>query len=104
MVSGIGHCADNRSNPNAAEEPRLPDLDLTGWTIAFDLDGTLVETAPDLIAALNVILAEHGLPSVPVDAARHMVGHGAIAMTRKGFEAGGRPFPEEQSREILDRF
>jgi len=82
----------------------LPNLDLSGWTIAFDLDGTLVESAPDLIAALNVIMTQEGLPTVPVEAARHMVGHGAIAMTRKGFEAGGRPFPEDRAKEILESF
>ena len=40
--------------------------DLSGWTIAFDLDGTLVETAPDLIGTLNRLLAARGLPPRPV--------------------------------------
>jgi len=34
-------------------------------TIVFDLDGTLIDTAPDLIHTLNFILTKHGLPAVP---------------------------------------
>ena len=37
-------------------------------TIVFDLDGTLIDTAPDLIDTLNFTLARHGLPTVPYDA------------------------------------
>ena len=37
-------------------------------SIAFDLDGTLVDTAPDLIGTLNVLLREQGLPPLPLDA------------------------------------
>ncbi len=34
-------------------------------TIVFDLDGTLIDTAPDLVDTLNLILAQEGLPAVP---------------------------------------
>ena len=55
----------------------MPDTPLT---IVFDLDGTLVDTAPDLLAALNVVLTAEGHePVVPADL-RHLVGHGARAM------------------------
>jgi phosphoglycolate phosphatase len=50
----------------------------------FDLDGTLVDTAPDLVATLNVILAREGLPPVAYDAARNMVGGGARLMIERG--------------------
>ena len=44
--------------------------DLQGWTIAFDLDGTLVETAPDLVGTLNRLLALPGVwPCTPALAA-----------------------------------
>ena len=36
-------------------------------TIVFDLDGTLIDTAPDLIDTLNLILAREGLPAMPFD-------------------------------------
>ena len=39
-------------------------------TIVFDLDGTLVDTAPDLIDTLNIVLTSEGLPPVPFEAAR----------------------------------
>ena len=43
-------------------------------TVVFDLDGTLVDTAPDLIKALNFVLDREGLPPVPLQAARNMIG------------------------------
>jgi phosphoglycolate phosphatase len=58
-------------------------------TIVFDLDGTLVDTAPDLIATLNTILAREGLRPVAFDAARNMVGGGARAMIESGLRAEG---------------
>ncbi len=58
-------------------------------TIVFDLDGTLADTAPDLTAALNHALGEMGRPPVPAEDVRHMVGHGAKALLRKGLAATG---------------
>ena len=58
--------------------------DFTGWTIVFDLDGTLVETAPDLHAALNHTLAKKQLDPVSLDSIRMMIGDGAKALIRKG--------------------
>jgi phosphoglycolate phosphatase len=57
--------------------------------VAFDLDGTLADTAPDLTAALNHSLAMLGRPAVPEDSVRHMVGHGARALLTKGLAATG---------------
>src|SRR5215831_16263994 len=42
-------------------------------TVVFDLDGTLVDSAPDLVATLNVIFAREGLPPVAYDTARNLV-------------------------------
>ena len=52
-------------------------------TIVFDLDGTMIDTAPDLIATLNYILAQQGLPTVPYDDARPMIGGGARGMIER---------------------
>ena len=49
-------------------------------TIVFDLDGTLIDTAPDLIDTLNVIFAREGIPAVPYEAARSAIGGGAKAI------------------------
>ena len=59
-------------------------------TIVFDLDGTLVDTAPDLINALNFILDREGLPPVPLHAARNMIGAGARRLLERGLELEGR--------------
>ncbi len=57
--------------------------------VAFDLDGTLADTAPDLTAALNHALVALGRARVPAEAVRHMVGHGARALLRRGLAATG---------------
>src|SRR4051812_46634644 len=59
-------------------------------TLVFDLDGTLVDTAPDLIAALNYVLDREGLPPVPLDKARNMIGAGARKLLERGLEVDGR--------------
>jgi len=59
-------------------------------TIVFDLDGTLIDTAPDLIATLNHILAQHGLPEIPYDTARPLIGGGAKSMIERALALEGR--------------
>ena len=58
-------------------------------TIVFDLDGTLVDSAPDLVASLNVILGREGIPPFPLAQARKFVGRGARLMIRQGLDAAG---------------
>lgn len=78
--------------------------DLNGATIAFDLDGTLVDTAPDLVGALNTILAQESLPPLPFDDVRLMVGRGARALLERGFAAAGAPLAAEQAPALVQRF
>jgi phosphoglycolate phosphatase len=59
-------------------------------TIVFDLDGTLIDTAPDLIDTLNLILSQQGLPVVPFATARMMIGGGARGMIERALAAEGR--------------
>jgi 2-phosphoglycolate phosphatase len=69
--------------------------------VLFDLDGTLVDTAPDLVAVLNQLLAEEGKPPVPYAVARNEVSNGALGMIRLGFNlAADAPV----STELRDRF
>jgi phosphoglycolate phosphatase len=58
--------------------------------VVFDLDGTLVDTAPDLIRALNYVLDREGLPPVPLHAARNLIGAGARKLIERGLELEGR--------------
>ena len=53
--------------------------------ILFDLDGTLLDTAPDMIGALNRLLVENGRGPLPIAQARAHVSHGALRLVRLGF-------------------
>ncbi|ETR74766.1 phosphoglycolate phosphatase [Afipia sp. P52-10] len=57
--------------------------------VVFDLDGTLVDTAPDLVAALNVTLRNEGISELPLETARNMIGGGARKLIERGLEAEG---------------
>jgi phosphoglycolate phosphatase len=59
-------------------------------TIVFDLDGTLIDTAPDLIDTLNAVFTLEGLPTVPYHAARPLIGGGARTLIERGLVAKGR--------------
>ena len=54
-------------------------------TVLFDLDGTLLDTAPDLADALNAVLSENHRPPLPFEEIRGVVSHGAMALIRLGF-------------------
>jgi phosphoglycolate phosphatase len=81
-----------------------PIQSLLGATLAFDLDGTLVDTAPDLVGALNTVLDERGLPALAFEGARVMVGRGARALIERGFAAAGQPLDAETAPGLVDRF
>jgi phosphoglycolate phosphatase len=68
--------------------------------VAFDLDGTLADTAPDLSAALNHTLEQLGRPSIDPDSVRHLVGHGASSLILKGLAATGEASDELVEREL----
>ena len=88
----------------SAAPPAYDSADLRGAVIAFDLDGTLVETAPDLIGALNVVLGERGLTQMPVASARTLVGRGARRLIENGFAAAGHPLDEAEVGGLVVRF
>ena len=76
---------------------------MTAATIVFDLDGTLIDTAPDLVDTLNVVFAREGLPPVPYETARNLIGGGARMMIARGIEAEGRTVaPAELERLFQD--
>jgi phosphoglycolate phosphatase len=83
----------------------MPELSvLDGATIAFDLDGTLVDSAPDLVGTLNLILTQEGLPLLPFDTARSFIGHGARRMLEQGFAAQGLTPTADQMDGLFARF
>jgi phosphoglycolate phosphatase len=76
--------------------------------VVFDLDGTLVDTAPDLINALNFVLDREGLPPVPLAAARNMIGAGARKLIERGLEVEGRAVTvgelDRMTRDFIDYY
>lgn len=73
-------------------------------TLVFDLDGTLADTAADLVATLNAILQREGLAPLPLAQARDMIGAGAKALIQRGFQAAGRPLGPERLDHLFDDF
>jgi phosphoglycolate phosphatase len=73
-------------------------------TLVFDLDGTLIDSAPDLAGALNTLLDEEGLAPLPVESVRNMVGEGAVRMIERGLEAHGRTLTPEMTEDYRQRF
>ena len=72
--------------------------------IVFDLDGTLIDTAPDLVGTLNVVFEREGIPPVPYATARNLIGGGALAMIKRGIAAEGRSVTPEKLDEIFADF
>lgn len=72
--------------------------------VVFDLDGTLAETAPDIMRVLNVILEREGLPALPLARARELVGAGARALIERGFKVSGRPLEPATLERLFEDF
>ncbi len=70
-------------------------MDEVPLTIVFDLDGTLVDTAPDLVAVADAMLAEMGAGPLDPETGRMAAGSGARALLTAGLEAAGKPLPAE---------
>ncbi len=73
-------------------------------TIVFDLDGTLAETAPDLIGALNFVLTSEGIEPLPLVSARYLLGAGGRALISRGFAQAGRPLDAATLETLFARF
>ena len=73
-------------------------------TVAFDLDGTLVETAPDLIASTNHVLASAGLAPVSPELLRPVISFGAAAMIAAGFKHHRQVLGADDAGAHFERF
>jgi phosphoglycolate phosphatase len=72
--------------------------------LVFDLDGTLADTAGDLLSTLGVLLRRDGLAPLPASAARALVGAGARALIQRGYEASGAPLAPERIEALFHEF
>ncbi|NLH79493.1 MAG: HAD-IA family hydrolase [Phyllobacteriaceae bacterium] len=77
---------------------------MTAPLLVFDLDGTLVDTADDLIATLNVILADEGIRAMTRAEAGSLLGAGVRAMIARGFSLVDRTVEPAHLDRLFDRF
>ena len=70
----------------------------------FDLDGTLVDSAPSISAAVNIVLSAEGAAALSDAAVRAMIGHGVAALLRQVVDAAGLPRDEAVARRLMAGF
>lgn len=83
---------------------RRATISISFHAVAFDLDGTLVDSAPDLQAHVNSVLDEVGRPGLDLEEVRLLVGEGARTLIRRGLEATGGVPPEVDLDLLFARF
>ncbi|HWY63373.1 MAG TPA: HAD-IA family hydrolase [Rhizomicrobium sp.] len=72
--------------------------------LVFDLDGTLVDTAPDLLGATNAVLETAGRPDMDTASLRHMVGFGARSLISQAMASTGAPVEDHQMDRLVEIF
>ncbi|MCJ8518147.1 phosphoglycolate phosphatase [Pseudorhizobium tarimense] len=77
---------------------------MTAPLVIFDLDGTLIDTAQDLVTSLNHTIAAADLAPVSYQDLTHLVGQGARVMIRRAFELRGHCIGEQEVEPLLERF
>jgi len=75
-----------------------------GLALIFDLDGTLVDTAPDLLGATNAVLEAENRPPMDTSTLRHMVGFGARSLISQAMAATGTPARDEEMDRLVSLF
>ena len=73
-------------------------------SLIFDLDGTLIDSAPDLATALNALLAELGRPPLSFDQVRRLIGDGAPTLVARALQTAGASFEPEAYESLLERY
>ena len=78
-------------------------------SLVFDLDGTLVDTAPDLMSAHNYVMKKYGYEEKPLESIRHLAGRGAAAMLIKSIDAQGNlvknnPIDQDTHKQMTNDF
>jgi phosphoglycolate phosphatase len=77
---------------------------LKDFTLVFDLDGTLVDSAPDLVNSLNAALAHEGLPPMMFKDVKRLVGQGALALIQRALHVHHVKLDTERQLAMLDIF
>ncbi|MCX8999836.1 phosphoglycolate phosphatase [Rhizobiaceae bacterium BDR2-2] len=76
----------------------------TAPLVIFDLDGTLVDTSPDLVASLNHTITAEGLEPVTYEDLTHLVGQGVHMMIRRAYAMHERDLDDATLARLFDRF
>jgi len=74
------------------------------FSLCFDLDGTLIDTAPDLVRVLNAVIAEEGLTETEFCEARKAVGYGSRTLINGALAREGKALPEARIDELQQLF
>jgi phosphoglycolate phosphatase len=82
----------------------MPPFQSPGPALIFDLDGTLADTAPDLLGATNAVLAARERPQLDLAHLRHLVGFGASALIHQAMAGSGAPATEEEMPALVEIF
>lgn len=79
--------------------------DRCGWpqAILFDLDGTLIDSAPDIAAAVNELLSQDDLPALTLDVVRAMIGNGVKKLVERAYASLGSPVEGDALNAATDR-
>ena len=72
--------------------------------VIFDLDGTLVDSAPDLHAAMNLVLRERGVEPLDLPTLRSFIGNGVPTLVKRSFAARGLPCEGAEHRAAIETF
>ena len=72
--------------------------------VIWDLDGTLIDSAPDLATALNVLLRENNRAALETDVVRTMIGNGVGKLVERGFRETGDSAKDAELPELVTRF
>jgi phosphoglycolate phosphatase len=91
-------CAIEMEDPREKKIMSLPPI------VVFDLDGTLADTAQDLIATLNVVLTKEGLAPLPFEKARDLIGAGARPLIQRGFDVSKTTLSEARLNDLYAFF
>ena len=102
-------CADQTVGQASHDESAQPVnqrhfTDCYPAAIIWDLDGTLIDSAPDLAQALNTLLREHGYAGLGEDQVSFMIGDGLAKLIERGFRAAGVAIRESQLQKLIPRF
>jgi phosphoglycolate phosphatase len=75
-----------------------------GFSFCFDLDGTLIDTAPDLVRVLNETVATDGVPPANYMRARNQVGFGSMALIRLAYKDAERKLDDTKAADLQAYF